>query len=78
MGVLKVRTSSAAVTVSTVFANLMNKGHLHFSADEQLVVDALRRSSNALSNMPLSEIGCYLRGMDDASLRGLANNVKGI
>ena len=28
--------------------------------------------------MPLSEIGDDLRGMDDASLRGLANNVKGI
>lgn len=78
MGVLKASASSAAVTVATVFANLMNKAHLHFSADEQLVVDALRRSSKALSDMPLSEMGGYLRGMDDASLRGLANNVKGI
>jgi hypothetical protein len=78
MGVLKAQASSAAVTVATVFANLMNKAHLHFSADEQLVVDALRRSSKALSDMPLSEMGGYLRSMDDASLRGLANNVKGI
>ncbi len=78
MGVLKGRASTAAVTVATVFANLINKAYLHFSADEQLVVDALRRSSKALTEMPLSELGGYLRSMDDASLRGLANNVKGI
>lgn len=78
MAVLKAGAQSAAVTVATVFANLMNKAHLHFSADDKLVVDALRRSSEALSDMPLSEMGSYLRSMDDASLRGLANNVKGI
>lgn len=78
MGVLKAQTPSAAVVVATVFANLINKAHLHFSTDEQLVVAALRRSSEALSDMPLSELGSYLRDMDDASLRGLANNVKGI
>lgn len=78
MGVVNARASTAAVTVATVFANLMNKAHHHLSTEEQLVVDALRRSSKALSDMPLSEMGDYLRGMDQASLRGLANNVKGI
>lgn len=78
MGVVKAPASSAAITVATVFANLLNKAHLHFSADEQLVVEALRRSNKALSDMSLPEMGGYLRSLDDASLRGLAHNVKGI
>lgn len=78
MHVLKAGTSLAAVTVATVLANLMNKAHLHFSSSEQLVVDALRRSNKDLADMPLSEMGGYLRNMDDDSLRGLASNVKGI
>ena len=78
MGILKTKSSTAVTTVATVFANLINKAQLQLSTDEQLVVEALRRSSNALSDMSLSEMGNYLRSMDDDSLRGLANNVKGI
>lgn len=75
---LKVGVSPAAITVATVFANLMNKVQLNLSTDEQLVIDALRRSSKALSEMSLSEMGSYLRSMEDDSLRHLASNVKGI
>lgn len=78
MGILKTKSSTAVTTVATVFANLINKAQLQLSTDEQLVVEALRRSSNALSDMSLSEMGSYLWSMDDDSLRGLANNVKGI
>lgn len=75
---LKGVRSPATVTIATVFANLITKASVAFSADECLVVEALRRSSNALADMPLADMGSYLRSLDDESLRGLANNVKGI
>lgn len=69
---------TAAITIASVFANLMNKASLSFTNDERLVVDALRRSNNDLADMPLSDMGDYIRGMDENSMRGLASNVKGI
>lgn len=69
---------SAAITVATVFANLINKASLSFSADERLVIEATRRSSNQLKEMSEPDIGNYLRGLDTDSLRGFGNNVKGI
>ncbi len=75
---LKPEPMAAAVAVATVLAKLMNNATGQLSADEQLVVEALRRSSGALATMPLAEMGAYIWGMDEASLRGLANNVKGI
>ncbi len=69
---------TAATTIASVFADLMNKASFHFSNDENLVIDALRRSNNDLADMPLSDMGDYIRGMDDDALRGLASNVKGI
>lgn len=78
MAELRTVPPPAMVTIATVFANLINKAPLYFSADEQLVVEALRRSSNALQGMPLGEMGDYLSSMDERALRGLASNVKGI
>lgn len=68
----------AAITVATVFANLMNKSFASFSADERLVIEAMRRSSNQLKEMSVPDMGDYLRSLDTESLRGLGNNVKGI
>jgi hypothetical protein len=68
----------AAITVATVFANLMNKAFVSFSADERLVIEAMRRSSNQLKDMSVPDMGDYLRSLDTESLRGLGNNVKGI
>ncbi len=73
----ELRSATANTVVATVFANLINKAQLQ-STDEQLVIDALRRSSKDLADMPLSEMGNYFHSMDDDSLRGLVNNVKGI
>jgi len=75
---LKPQGTAAALAVATVLAKLLNNAAEQLSADEQLVIEALRRSSGALATMPLAEMGAYIRDMDQASLRGLANNVKGI
>lgn len=69
---------TAVITIASVFSNLINKVSLHFSIDENLVIDALRRSNNDLADMPLSDMGDYIRSMDKDAMRGLANNVKGI
>lgn len=68
----------AAITVATVFANLINKAFASFSADERLVIEAMRRSSNQLKEMSVPDMGDYLRTLNTDSLRGLGNNVKGI
>lgn len=72
------KNSPAPVVIATVFANLINKASLEFSEEEQLVIEALRRSNNKLAEMSMSDMGDYLKCMNDKSLRGLANNVKGI
>lgn len=71
-------TTASATTVASVIANLINKAPLTFSTDERLVLDALKRSSNALSEMSTPQMGDYLGSMSTESRRGLANNVKGI
>lgn len=78
MGRVKPVLEPAAITVATVFANLINKAFTSFSADERLVVEAMRRSSNQLKEMSVPDMGDYLRSLDTESLRGLGNNVKGI
>lgn len=78
MDKMKRITEQTAITVATVFASLINKEFVSFSPHEQLVIDAMRRSSNQLKEMSLPDMGDYLRRLDTNALRGLGNNVKGI
>ena len=45
---------------------------------EPLVLDAIRRSNNSLSDVSVSEIGDYLTELSPEQLQGVINNVKGI
>lgn len=72
------RYSREMIVVAAVFDNLMHRRHAIDTLEEQLVVDALRRSTKALHDASLSDLGDYLSGLDEAQLRGVANNVKGI
>jgi hypothetical protein len=72
------RYSREMIVVAAVFENLMHRRHAIDTLEEQLVVDALRRSTNALQDANLSDLGDYISGLDEAQLRGVANNVKGI
>jgi hypothetical protein len=65
-------------TIAAVLMNLHNQRLVVDTPEEQLVVEALRRSSGALHDASLAELGTYVRGLGDQQLRGLANNIKGI
>ncbi len=69
---------SAAVAIAVTFQHLIEGKNSGWSFDQQLVLEALRRSSGDLSDASEAELGAYLRGFDQAGLRGIANNVKGM
>ncbi len=55
------------------FSNLQT-----FSATDEAVMAALRRSKNSLHDATPEEIGDYLRGLDEDALPGIVSNTKGI
>ncbi len=69
---------SVAVTISATFQQLIQSRISSWSFDQQLVLEALRRSSGDLSDASDAELGEYLRGLDRAGLQGITSNVKGI
>lgn len=74
----KSASPAAAIAIASVFANLINKASFELSEDGVLVLESLQRANPVLKEMSISEIGNYLAGMPEESIRGLANNVKGI
>jgi len=68
----------STVAIATVFVNLINKVTFKLDADGAMVLEALQRANPEVKEMSVTEIGDYLSGMSEESLRGLANNVKGI
>lgn len=72
------KLSRDAVVVGTVMQNLLSKHLAVDSLEEQLVVEALRRSRSDLADASLRELGDYLSAMNPEQLRGVASNVKGI
>lgn len=66
-------------TVSAVFIQLLADGDLPaFNENEQLVLEALRRSNSLLATATDNELAEYIQGMEPNQLQGLQNNVKGI
>ena len=66
-------------TVSAVFIQLLSDDELpDFNGNEQLVLEALRRSNSLLTTAPDRELAEYVKGMEPYQLQGLQNNVKGI
>lgn len=69
---------SAAVAIAVTLQQLVAGKVSGWTTDQELVLDALRRSKTSLSQATDHELGAYVRGMDPDQLRGVASNVKGI
>lgn len=66
-------------TVSAVFIHLLADGDLPaFNENEQLVLEALRRSNSLLATSTDEELAEYVQSIEPYQLQGLQNNVKGI
>lgn len=64
--------------VSVVFLHLLAGDVSNLSSAEAMVLDALRRSNNSLTNASDEQLATYVQGLDPRQLQGLQNNVKGI
>jgi hypothetical protein len=79
-----VRRKSSAVApvatgvVSATILKLMSDTVPSFTEDEELVLQALRRSINSLSNASEIELSEYVKSLSVEQISGLKNNVKGI
>lgn len=63
---------------SALIFNLLSDGPHEFTLAEQDMLDAIRRSSNDLSEMTNEEIAEHVQAFSPAELQGFKNNVKGI
>ena len=63
---------------SALLFNLLSDGPHEFTLAEQDMLDAIRRSSNDLSEMTNEEIADHVQAFSPAQLQGFKNNVKGI
>jgi len=64
--------------VSVTIMKLMSDTRPSFTEDEELVLQALRRSNNDLSNASEAELSDYVQSLSVDQIAGLKNNVKGI
>ncbi|MBC8257384.1 MAG: hypothetical protein H8E38_00045 [SAR324 cluster bacterium] len=64
--------------VSSVFLQLLSDDLPSFDGNEELVMDALRRSSLRLREATNEDIASYIQSQAPAQIAGLQNNVKGI
>lgn len=70
---------NASIGVTTaVFLQLLSGDLSSFDDNELLVLDALRRSNNTLTDATNEELSEYIQGLEPEQLAGLQNNVKGI
>lgn len=69
---------SAAVVLAVTFQRLIDDPDRAWSAEEALVLDALRRSRNDLAEASHADLAAYLAGLEPNQLRGVVSNVKGI
>lgn len=73
----KIRVQKLSIA-SLLVLKLMSDNHTVLTEDEQIILDAMRRSNKALEDMSNGEIGLYVQGLEPAQLIGFKNNVKGI
>lgn len=69
---------SAAVAVAVTLHQLIENKISGWTADQELVLDALRRSKSSLDEASCEALGDYIRGLASEQLHGVASNVKGI
>src|SRR5690606_8495365 len=64
--------------VGAVIVQLLAEDLPEFNADEQIVLDAIRRLNSRLTEASVEELATYVQSLDGAQLRGFRNNVLGI
>lgn len=64
--------------VSSVVMQLFSDDISSWSANEELVIEALRRSKNDLNNASYNELSEYVKELEPVQIKGLQNNIKGI
>lgn len=69
---------SAAVVIAVTLQRLVDDSTRFWSVEEQLVLEALRRSSHNLRDADVDELAAYVVALEPAQLRGVASNIKGI
>ena len=69
---------SAAVVLAVTFQRLIDDPGRGWSAEEALVLDALRRSRRDLVEASDADLAAYIAGLEPDQLRGVVSNVKGI
>ncbi len=68
----------ASVLLAVTFQRLL-KGKLSaLSLESDLVLDALRRSTNTLENASVQELSDYIQSLSPAQMNGVVSNTKGI
>jgi len=68
----------ATGVVSVVFLQLLADDLVAFNSNEELVLDALRRSSTSLAGASNEELAAYIKDLEPSKYQGLQNNIKGI
>lgn len=63
---------------SAAIVSILNGDLSGLSADQELVLDALRRSKNDLTDASNDELIDYVQSLSDSQMDGVINNVKGI
>ena len=69
---------SATVVLAVTFQRLVDQPNRNWGVEEQLLLDALRRSKSDLSDATEDQLAEYLIALDDDQMRGVVSNVKGI
>ena len=69
---------SAAVAIAVTFGQLVAGLRTGWTADQELVLDALRRSTVELAEASEEDLAGYLSGLSPDQMRGVVSNVKGI
>ena len=72
------RRRSAAVVLAVTLQRLVDDPDREWSAEEALVLDALRRSRSDLAEAGEADLATYIAGLEPDQLRGVVSNVKGI
>lgn len=69
---------SAAVAIAVTLHQLREGKTSGWTPDQELVLDALRRSASRLTEATEAQLSAYLRALEPEQLAGVASNVKGI
>jgi hypothetical protein len=78
MNTIQSASQSTLIALASVCANLVNRQFQFSLTEELLVIEAIRRSSNKLSAATYEELGEHIGNMNEQSLMGFGNNIKGI